>query len=418
MKKLNIIYVATGATLFLVLLLLTLLRQDVPFWDEAYYLENVQILKDLGFTIEFLINYKGPAGPTFALIHYLLSPLTNLQAPYVRLVNIMFLLFSIVLIYKITKRVNGKDSIRTALAISALSIPTVYTITGMALTEMFGVFFLLIFIYILINAYKENKNSWILALFAGLALSLAILSRQPILMILLALPIFVIDYDEGFKIDFKNKKFTIFICISFLSSLIIPLTIFSVWGNIQPASHAITGAGLAPKHLILALGYTALYVLFINPTFFNIKKDISNKSEFLLVSIVPVLANIFLLKVSIAPFATIISNLITNKYLELYSLVCGSLLTSLGLLFLYYFIKKQMLQSNKLIMFLSLAFLLIIATSVKVTHQFSARYVAQAFPLLILAVNYNREKIKIIDIITLIIGGLLGIISLESYFLN
>ncbi len=43
------------------------------------------------------------------------------------------------------------------------------------------------------------------------------------------------------------------------------LTIFSFWGNIQPVSKARTGVGFEPKHLILALGYTALYVFFINP---------------------------------------------------------------------------------------------------------------------------------------------------------
>ena len=88
----------------------------------------------------------------------------------------------------------------------------------------------------------------------------------------------------------------------------------------------------------------------------------------------------------------------------------------MGLLFLYYFVKKQVLKGDKLITFLSFSFLLIVATSIKVTHQFSARYVAQAFPLILLAINTNRNKIKVIDIIMLIIGGVLGLISLENYF--
>lgn len=416
MKNLNIVYITFGAILFLVLTFITLMRHEVPFWDESYYLENILLLKELGFTKEFLINYKGPAGPTYAIIHYFLSPLTNLQAPYVRLVNILFLLFSIFILFLTTKLLNGKGIKNVAFALSALSIPTVYTIAGMALTEVFAVFFLSIFIYIIIYAYIENKNSWILAIIAGLSLSLGILGRQPILMILLALPLFFIDYNKGFKIGQKSKDFSVFLSIIFITSLIIPVTIFTVWGNIQPISQASTGAGLAPNHLVLALGYSALFVLFINPTFFNIKKDISNKLEFFAILLVSILLNIFLLEVSYTPFTTVISNIISDNHLPIYSIACGSILTSLGFLFLYYFIKKQILQGDRINIFLSIGFLLIIMTSIKVTHQFSARYVAQAFPLLLLAVNFKRDNIKVIDIITLIIGGILGIISLESYF--
>ena len=417
MKKLNLVYAILCIVLFLVLFILTLLRQERPFWDEAYYLENVLILGELGFSKEFLMNYKGPAGPTYAVIHYVLNPITNLQAPYVRLVNVAFFLFSMIILYLTFQQIRQGNEKNIVLALSTLSIPTVYMIAGMALTEMFAAFFLSIFIYLLVYAFNKQKNSWILAISAGLSLSLAILARQPILLILLAFPLLFIDYQNRLRINQISKEFTIFLCVSFSVSLIIPILVFSIWQNIQPPSTITTGKGLAPKHLILALGYSALYVFFINPTFFNLKRDCSKK-ELTIGLLIIFLLNIFLLKVSYTPFATIIARIIPNSFIPTYSVVCGSLLTALGLFFLYYFMKKQFLTCDKMIIFLSLSFLLIIATSIKVTHQFSARYVAQAFPLLILAVNAGREKMNMADIVTLFLGGFLGILSLESYFVS
>ena len=417
MKKLSAIYIITAIILFCLLFIVTSLRYEAPFWDELYYLENIQILKDLGFTKNFLLQYKGPAGPTYALVHYILSPLTNLESPYVRLVNVVFLFFSMFLLYLTMKKINGEKANNLVFTLSTLAIPTIYTITGMALTEIFAIFFLSIYLYLLVSAYTENKHNWIYSIVAGLSLSLAILGRQPILVILAALPFFFIEYNNNkLKIEFKNTNFTIFLCVSFITSLIIPLAIFSLWGNIQPASEARTGVGLAPEHLVLALGYSALYVLFTNPRFFKIKKDISNKAELVSVLLGSILLNTFLLKVRFTPLKQVISNIIPSNYLNIYSIASGYLLTSMGLLFLYYFVKKQVLKGDKLITFLSFSFLLIVATSIKVTHQFSARYVAQAFPLILLAINTNRNKIKVIDIIMLIIGGVLGLISLENYF--
>ena len=239
MKKLSAIYIITAIILFCLLFIVTSLRYEAPFWDELYYLENIQILKDLGFTKNFLLQYKGPAGPTYALVHYILSPLTNLESPYVRLVNVVFLFFSMFLLYLTMKKINGEKANNLVFTLSTLAIPTIYTITGMALTEIFAIFFLSIYLYLLVSAYTENKHNWIYSIVAGLSLSLAILGRQPILVILAALPFFFIEYNNNkLKIEFKNTNFTIFLCVSFITSLIIPLAIFSLWGNIQPASEA------------------------------------------------------------------------------------------------------------------------------------------------------------------------------------
>lgn len=417
MKK-SSVYIAIGIFLILTLFIVTIFRFQAPFWDEAYYLENVTILNDFGFTKQFLLDYKGPAGPTYAVIHYIFQPLTRLEAPIVRLVNILFLVGTLFLMYKIFLNLKVSKTNSIIFSLSTLAIPTIYTIAGLALTEMFAVFFLTVSLYFIILAYQNNKNNYLLAIISGLSFSFAVLGRQPIMVLWLAIPFLFINTDKLFQFDFSKKKFLEFIIVTAVVSLILPLWVFYIWGNIQPPLVAVFtgGGGLSPTNLILALGYAAIYTIFINPNYFDIKNDFSSKKELVLVLLVAVFLNIFLLRIEFTPFTSIVSNYLSNSFLFYYKLCCGSILAVLGITFIYYFLKKQLNQKDRLSLFFSVGFVLIIATSIKVTHQFSARYVAQAFPLIILGLNTKRKNVSWTSFIFLLVGGGLGLISLNSYF--
>ncbi len=410
----TLIYIALGFILFSILVILTALRHLPVFWDEAYYLENITLLNKYGFTNEYLINYKGPAGPTYAFIHYLFQPITHLKAPLVRMVNIILLGITNLIIYKTFQLLNNSKHLNIALALSVFAFSTLYTITGMALTEIPAILFLTITVFYTVRQYLSNEFNIIQAIISGLSFSLAILGRQPIIALLGAFPFFFFSIVKPYKIKIQNKRFIYYIIITFVISLIIPFYIFYIWGNIQPISMEVTGIGLAPNHLILSLGYAAIFTFLIYPHFYSFKY-ISFK-EIIIVTTIAIVSNFILLKVEFTPFLSLARKYLSPTTLYVYSLACGSILAILGILFTFYFLKKQFKTANTLIFVLSIGFLLIISTSIKVTHQFSARYVAQAFPLLVIAINYDRKKITYLDIITLLIGGTLGIISLESYF--
>lgn len=409
-------YIVVSILIMLILIVGTLLRSQAPFWDEAYYLENVTLLNKLGFTEQFLIDYKGPAGPTFGVIHYFIQGITKLEAPIVRLVNILFLCGTLSILYKIFLNLNLSKFNSIVFALSSLAIPTIYTISGLVLTEIFATFFLAISLYFISNAYQNNKNNYWLALVAGLSFSFAILGRQPMLVLWLALPVLFIRKEKPFGFDFSKKEFLKFIVVTVSTSLILPLWVFYIWGNIQPASEAFTGVGLSATNLILAFGYAAIYTIFINHTYFDLKIDFSNKKELLLVFLISGLINVFFLRIEFAPFTSIISRFLPSPLVFYYKLCCGSVLSILGISFVYFFLKKQLKQKDKLSVFFLIGFFLIIATSVKVTHQFSARYVAQGFPLIILGLNMKRKNISWVSILMLLIGGVLGLLSLNSYF--
>lgn len=412
----NNIYIIIGISLLIILLVFTFLQTKPPFWDEAYYLENVINLNIIGFSKQYLIDYKGPAGPTYVLIHYLLQPITKLSVPLVRIVNIIFLFGILFYTKKTFNIVNNIKSNSLIFTISSLAIANIYTISGIALTEIFAAFFMIFTVFYLVKHYKENKNNYLLALLSGFSFSLAILGRQPIIVLWLALPLLFLRDRYLFKIDFERKEFLKFVIVTVFSSLIIPLYIFNIWNNIQPLSQASTGIGISPTNLVLAFGYAAIFTLFIKPNYFKFVDKKIKYLEFITVITISVFFNVFLLKIEFAPFNSIVSNWLNPSFIPYYKICCGSILAIVGLSFIYFFTKKNLLQKDPLTLFFAFGFLLIIGTSLKVTHQFSARYVAQAFPLIVLAVHSKEEKINWLSVISLTIGGMLGIASLNSYY--
>ncbi len=412
----NNTYIITGIILLFSLMLFTVFQKKPPFWDETYYIENIINLNKFGFSKQYLIDYKGPAGPTYTLIHYLLQDITKLSAPLIRIPNIIFLIAILFYIKKIFNLNNTKNN-SLVFAISSLSIANIYTISGLVLTEIFAVFFMTFTVYYLIKHYKNNKNNYILAVISGLSFSLAILGRQPIIVLWIALPFLFIKKGYLFKFDFSKKEFIKFLTVTLITSLIIPFYVFYLWGNIQPLSQASTGIGISIKNLVLAFAYAGIFTFFIKPNYFNFLLWKKNLYEFIIVLIISIFFNIFFLKIEFIPFNNIIINYLNPSLFPYYEIFCGNILSVVGFSFIYFFIKKNLLQKDPLTMFFAFGFLLIIGTSLKVTHQFSARYVAQAFPLMVLSIHITKkENINYLSIVTLAIGGVLGIISLNSYY--
>ena len=410
------LYISLSVIFLFVLFYNTYNRTQEPFWDEAYYLENVEILDQKGFTNDFLLNYKGPAGPTFALVHYITRPLTKDSIPGVRIVNIMLLMITMFVIFKIFILLGLTRANSILSTISMLAIPAVYTIAGLVLTEVPAVLFFSLFIYFLLDTYKSNKISIVNCIIGGLCLSMAILGRQPFLTVLIAIPILWFSFENN-KINFKiNKPFFYSSLIIIIISLVLPLYIFTVWGDIQPAIESHTGDGFAPHHLFLAFGYSCLFSLLINPLYFQKIKYFISIKEFFGISVFISVLNFLLIKVSFIPMKSIILNIVPENLISIYAYICGNILCICGTVFIYFLLKKNYKSKNTIKLFLTLCYLVIIGTSVKVTHQFSARYVVQAFPVLIILLNLEKIKINWINIVTLLIGGTMGIISLNSYY--
>lgn len=196
-----------------------------PFYDEDDYLKNVALLQKYGFSRAYLVNLIGSAGPLYSTVHYILEPLTDLQAPYIRLVNIGFLLG---IIYFTGRTVQLLNFTCWTYGLNSMAIPMTYVISGLALTEIPAMFFYSAGIYLIIKAISSsasNVNGIIKLITGGICISLAILGRQPYLLTLAAFPI--LFYNK------KNyKKNSILLIITIIFSVALPCYVFSVWNGL------------------------------------------------------------------------------------------------------------------------------------------------------------------------------------------
>lgn len=391
---------------FLLLLFFTLNRDTSTLWfDEQWYLDNVILLKNYGVSKQFILEVKGPAGPLHAIIHYLFLPLTDLKLPYIRLINISFTLPILFVLYQIHKLLKAKNSIAATLGFYA--VPMIYVCTGMALTEIPAMLFAVLSYLFLIYSLETKSpiKSYLFAIVAGTFLSIAILGRQPYLMLCLAVMVYI------FPIKTYQKRLPLLITF-LVFSLIIPAYVFNIWQNIQPAIESQTGKGFQIFHGILAFAYAFIIILILSPSWISYPKIKHISLTFLII----IAVNGIFLKERFLPMMSTANKYFSEYFTDIFSLLFASTVMLFSILFLYsclqYFFNNI---NNKHNLFILLATVFILATSAKITHQFSSRYIVQAAPFIVLLTK-SHISFNPLKLLVTLIGISIGIISLNSYF--
>jgi hypothetical protein len=390
-----------------------------PFYDEEDYLRNVYLLHTYGFSIEYLKHHIGAAGPLHSVIHYFLEPLTKLQPPYVRLVNIAFLLAAMYTI-SLTLKLLGRTS---SCSLYVMAIPMTYVIAGLALTEMPAIFFLALGIFFIIKSTQKNNfsaASIFLLIAGGGCISLAIIGRQPYLVVVAAFPILFIDKNINAKSIFS-------LLITIAVSLAMPLYIFYVWKGLVAPQEASFFNGIAqegtlyrPDFFILCLAYFSIVFFFIAPHFFLVpnfliynKKNIAVIWSIVLVCIIAF--NYYYRLIVFLPLFSVVNKILPYSIMNAASILFGSAIITLAIVFVARIIYKYYEHGfSKYYLFYALASVLVAFTCIKITGQFSSRYAAQAIPLLIPLANYFYKPGRF-TVYTAAAGVLFGLISFLSY---
>lgn len=241
-----------------------------PFYDEDDYLQNVAILQKHGFSNAYLLNLIGSAGPLYSVVHYLFEPLTHLQSPFVRLINTGFLAGTMYLT-SLTLRLLPHTN--RLYALMAMAIPMTYVISGLALTEAPAVFFFSTGVY-LISASAAQGNAYttaiIQSLSGGLCISVAILGRQPYLLVLAALPIL-------FFYQKDDIKGVVLLLLALVMSLAMPAYVFMIWNDLVAPSDAASydqiaseGVSYRLDFFFLCIAYYCIALFLIAPGFYRI----------------------------------------------------------------------------------------------------------------------------------------------------
>lgn len=377
--------------------------------DEEWYQRNPRLLQQYGFTEEFLMKYWGPAGPLYAFVHLALKPLTGMKEPGIRLVNVLLLVLSMFNVWTLCKKMNLKNAL--FLTAGIMSIPMIFVCAGMALTELPAMFFATLAILLLYNATKlESLGSKLVTAFiAGIALGLAVLGRQPYLM--LTVCSFALLFPTG-----KWRPNLPIVVAMLVGTLLITLPIFKVWGNIQPPIEEHTGKGISPFHGFLALGYGAFISFLIAPQFFLRLKQ-SQVRIFVTVALLITLLNIFIFKYEYLPLKGVLSNYLPQSSIGYIAQFFAAVIMLIGIFFAVSgLVRVWEHRTDLFYLFLVGACFAILISSAKITHQFSSRYVAQAAPFFILMLAPYTHS-NLFRVIASVFALIIGVISLQS-FLN
>jgi hypothetical protein len=364
-----------------------------PFCDETYYLENVTLFKQYAFSDDFFLKYKGPAGPTYAWVHYFFEPVTYLQTIPTRIVNILISIAVCWVYLRLIEKTMGKTAAFSWA--NLLIVPTTYVATGFAITQMPALLFLLIaiyFVYVLLNEEVSAARNVFYNIIVAVCFALAILGRQTYLLFMLSIFVYAMMVCSFNLLKVIRKTYGVALAL-------IPLGyVFWVWKGIQPPETLFVQDGWRITHLLYAFGYSGIFVLVITPKFFYV---IRTKKEMIL----PVIGFILLYLVNLnfnfadkIPLKNLVNKFLNDTLLYHWSIFTSTLLISFALYFagsLLYRLYQN--RANSWYLFAGFSSMLIFGTCIKITHQFSALYPYQVMPLLLmLTIPYdeiNRGKI-------------------------
>lgn len=373
-------------------------RGFVP--DERYYQLNVDLLRQYGLSDDFLVHLKGPAGPTYAVLHYILYPVTRGGVVAVRLVNTSLLACSIFLL----NRILGKAG-KPVIGWTLLSIPMTLVCGGLALTEMPALFFLMCCIFFM-QQFVEKKKPYTLII-AGIFYSFSILGRQPYLLLF---PVFIYYLFNPFRL----RDTGLLLIFSFIS-LLLPAYCFIIWKAIIPATGNIAEAGgLAYNHFFLACGYCMLAFIFTIPTFIIHPGKIGYFKLILLLGICVIISVVF--KLEYAIMSPIAIKLLPAKWFPYFLNLGFGFLIFMSI----YFIGNCLFRffesfKDKFMLVGYLSMLALLISTITITHQFSSRYVFQLSPFIFMAgAKFNKPDFGSNIFRTL--GLIVGIFALFSYY--
>ena len=393
-----------------------LIFQRPPFGDEKDYLSDVALINKYGFGKTYLVNLAGSAGPLYSLVHFLFEPITGLQAPYIRWINIGLLAGAIFFIYQVLNLVNPECK---RFAFYIMAFPMTFVISGLALTEMPALFFFSAAIFFIIKANRTISvpKKLLQLLIGALCMSFAIIGRQPYLLTLIALPVLFIDKEN-------HVRNILFLLITLIVSLSLPIYVFGVWHGLVPTIEsklykdiAASGVSYRFDFFVLCLFYFAVCMLLAAPFFFRLKLSKGTIKALVVSGIVLAAANFTFHWIELLPLRWLLEKVFVTPGLSaIVSTLIGTVVILSGLFFLFCACKQFFfMKHGKESLFFVLSLLLIAFACTKITWGYSSRYAGQAIPSLILAGSffYRPSRFNVIRITT---GIAIGIVSLVSYF--
>jgi hypothetical protein len=388
----------------LVLLVLIAISPSTIVADERFFLPNLKVYQQYGLTFDFLRNMRDQSpGPLYQAIYTPLTHLFPLTPKVLRFLNYIFVVLDIYLLYRLLISENVKNAFGVSLLFMA--IPMAWDVAGMAFTEMPAIFCCLAALIMLRRSLLgTDKYSILLAIAAGLTAGAAIMGRSPFLMVVPSA--FLL-----FKIPGKRIEVVLFM----ISTMIFPSIVFYVWKGLVPADVQGIQAGYNFFYIFLCLNYFAVSAFIVYPDMFRIGKQ--HYYIAIAVLVIAFILNMFVFRISYMPMnGALPPKSVPKFFAPIYPYIFEAFSTAVSYIFAVALFKHAH-KNQDLFKWFYLAFCLFIAfTTVKSAAHFSSRYIMQAYPIFLLyighQIKFNRNLLW-----RCIAGCIIGIISLESYYI-
>jgi hypothetical protein len=395
---------------------LILLSPASLIYDEVYYISIAKEMSKLGLTPKFIAQMDAPTGILYAIVHGVASIFTNFQPPGIRYVNFALVCGSCYFLVEIFKRICDKSidflyrKAGLALAASWLATPITGVITCLALTEVSAIFFSLLgSLAIIDSVLKEENDRMPLGglLLGGLAYGLSIWGRQnlvalPLLSLILFLPLTLNRFRSYLIVLFSSIPF-------FLAPVII-------WGGLVPKAVDFVGKGILPSSFFVSLYYvSACLVLVCSNIYSKVSKmtiALSTAFSAFAIALFPSLLitpSQFFLRQTFGNLVAGIIGVAFSLVMLSFSLVTLSVLLNI------------LLQNprDKFTTFFMASSLMLLISNIKITHQFSSRYVTLALPYIFLAVFIRQPwlmRLNFAKIVALVISVLASSFFVLNYY--
>ena len=375
-------------------------------YDERNHIGLTQIVASNGWRDALLsAENQSAAGPLYPAIHLMLSPITHLQPPAIRWVNFCCFLGVILLL----ARCKPAEPVAPILlsGFTLLAVPFLWPVVGMALTELpallFFTCFVLLFLRVINSDVVLSRGTFVLAFLAGLCLGAAILGRQTYLIVVPALVVMMFLLRE--------KWSSVLICI--LTSLAVCSWLFVLWHGLAPP-HYYRSAQSSGRfaNLLLSLSYAAVATLFLNPAWLWYQRG----KAWIVCALCGFALSYFARNYEDPPAKSLIVHTFGNQFGMWVGFVVGCALAAIGAVWAWTMFKtfwRERRNPGQVFLLLSLGALVL--APMKMTAQFSSRYIVGYLGLLFLVVDAPLKP-RQYWAARMFVGTVLGMAILWTYF--
>jgi hypothetical protein len=368
--------VAVNVGAFLILAVLATTRMKVVHLqhDEDWYQATAHTFRAEGLTVKFLREYPGGAGPLYAFVHALFAPLTRLEQPGIRLLNMFLFILTVGAVAGLFR----VQKIGHPLASSwhMMAAPMMYGSVGGALTDIPALLFFSAHLPLLLLAVSAageagssaRARSFGLAVLAGLCFGLAILGRQQYLAILAAVPLLGLGARAAWPV----------LAVFAASALAMPVPIFAIWGGLLPPAAQYAGRGISITYGLLSFAYAgAVYSIYDARFFLRLRG--------LAIIAASVVVHLVLDIQEVVPSMTGAIRVLPEWLIPYFIPATCGFLIGVGICFLIEIAETawECRRDRQMLFLVATAFVLLL-TPLKINHLFSSRYVIPALPLILL----------------------------------